>query len=523
VNRQTMQQITRFGTKASLALAVVSALSLPLCAQAGSFQLPTTNAAGWARAGAGGSLFPDDVTAAYNNPAAMAFFDAPMIQVTGTGIRPSSEFHGEFRDEQGNPTTGNNPNGFARFIPFPDIAWALPVTDRLVIGGSVTVPYGLVSKYNPTWEGRYFGTYTSLKSIAASLSAGFKVNDEFSMGAGVEVQRTYGQLNTDLDPYGTAAALFHAPILGAPQSGDVQLNVDVKKQYAYGYFGGFEWKPTQQDSIDINYHSRVKQTLSGNYKLYGSPASIGLIQLAPQFNGLLPPGSAPLPALNPDGGPASTSLDTPAFAGADWLHKFNDQFSMAASVNWTDWSNFNSLTLMSVGQTLVSLPQRYKDTFSYSIGGACRPRLRRDADKHHQPRSAYSRRRTPHRGRWRRLSGNPADLDRPRLPAPVCRQNDGKSDQSYRLGRWHHGRVFQRQWQRGQPHGYLRVQVSVRRYDQKEGPRERPFFLVSVMAASFTLRVTQSITLNQSPHACAVWKTTPTHVVTGRRPIQARR
>ena len=369
MNRQTMQQITRFGTKASLALAVVSALSLPLCAQAGSFQLPTTNAAGWARAGAGGSLFPDDVTAAYNNPAAMAFFDAPMIQVTGTGIRPSSQFHGEFRDEQGNPTTGNNPNGFARFIPFPDIAWALPVTDRLVIGGSVTVPYGLVSKYNPTWEGRYFGTYTSLKSIAASLSAGFKVNDEFSMGAGVEVQRTYGQLNTDLDPYGTAAALFHAPILGAPQSGDVQLNVDVKKQYAYGYFGGFEWKPTQQDSIDINYHSRVKQTLSGNYKLYGSPASIGLIQLAPQFNGLLPPGSAPLPALNPDGGPASTSLDTPAFAGADWLHKFNDQFSMAASVNWTDWSNFNSLTLMSVGQTLVSLPQRYKDTFSYSIGG----------------------------------------------------------------------------------------------------------------------------------------------------------
>lgn len=363
MNRQTKQQIIRFGS-ASLALAVVSALALPLCAQAGSFQLPTTNAAGWGRAGAGGSLFPDDVTAAYNNPAAMAFFDAPLVQVTGTGIRPSSEFHGEFRDEQGNPTTGNNPNGFGRFIPFPDIAWALPVNDRLVIGGSVTVPYGLVSKYNPSWQGRYFGSYTSLKSISASLSAGFKVNDEFSMGAGVEVQRTKAQLNTQLDPYGSAAALFGAPVLGAPQSGDVQLNVDVKKQYAYGYFGGFEWKPTQQDSFDINYHSRVKQTLSGNYRLYGPAASLQLLTLAPV---VFP--NAGLPTLNPDGAHASAQLNTPAFAAVDWLHKFNDQFSLAASVNWTDWSSFESLTLMSEGQTLVSLPQQYKDTFSYSIGG----------------------------------------------------------------------------------------------------------------------------------------------------------
>ncbi|WP_458072202.1 OmpP1/FadL family transporter [Rhodanobacter sp. BL-MT-08] len=364
MNRQTSQGFTRFGAKASLALAVVSALSLPLCAQAGSFQLPTTNAAGWGRAGAGGSLFPDDVTAAYNNPAAMAFFDAPMVQVTGTGIRPSSEFQGQFKDQQGNPTTGGNPNGFGKFIPFPDVAWALPVNDRLVIGGSVTVPYGLVSKYNPTWEGRYFGTKTSVQSISASISAGFKVNDEFSIGAGIEGRHTKAQLNTVLDPYGSAAALLGAPLLGAPQSGDVQLNVNVKKNFAFGYFGGFEWKPTQQDSVDMNYHSRIQQTLSGDYKLYGPSASLALLTLAPT---VFP--TAGLPTLNPNGASASSVFDTPATAGIDWLHKFNDQFSLAASVMWTDWSNFQQLALVSEGQALVALPEKYKDTFSYSIGG----------------------------------------------------------------------------------------------------------------------------------------------------------
>ena len=103
MNRHTLQRITRLGTQASLALAVAAALTIPLRAEAGSFQLPTDNAAGWARANAGGSLFPDDPTAVYNNPAAMAFFTAPLLQVTGTGIRPSAEFQGQFRDEQGNP------------------------------------------------------------------------------------------------------------------------------------------------------------------------------------------------------------------------------------------------------------------------------------------------------------------------------------------------------------------------------------------------------------------------------------
>ena len=364
MNRPTLQRFNRFGTQASLALAVAVALTVPLRAEAGSFQLPTDNAAGWARANAGGSLFANDPTAVYNNPAAMAFFDGPVLQVTGTGIRPSAKFEGEFRDQQGNPTTGNNPDGFGKFVPFPNMAFAAPVSDRLTLGASLTVPYGLVSKYNPTWQGRYFGTKTSVQSIAVSFSAGFKINDQLSVGAGILGQRTKAQLNTMLDPYGSAAGLFGAPILGAPQSGDVQLNVDVKKKVAFGYFVGFEFKPTEHDRIGFSYHSKIKQTLSGDYRMYGAAADKALIALAPV---VFP--NAGLPALNPDGAKASAVFDMPAFASLDWLHTFNDRLSVAAGVKWTDWSTFEQLTLTSNGKTLVSLPQRYKDSAVYSIGG----------------------------------------------------------------------------------------------------------------------------------------------------------
>lgn len=359
MNFPTSQRFARLGTQAALALAIAAAIAAPQRAHAGSFQLPTDNAAGWARANAGGSLFPNDPTAAYNNPAAMAFFTGPVLQVTGTGIRPSADFQGSFRDQQGNPVSGGNPNGFGKFIPFPNMAFVAPVNDRLSLGGSLSVPYGLVSKYNPTWQGRYFGTKTSLQSIAVNFSAGFKVNDQFSLGVGIVAQRTKAQLNSVIDAAGAANALAGAPLF-VPQSADVQLNVDVKKKTAFGYFAGFEWKPTAQDSIGFSYHSRIKQTLTGTYSLYGSPTGLTLLGLAPLFGG---------PTLDPAGGPASAKLDTPAFASLDWLHVVNDRFSIAATAKWTNWSSFSNLQLNSNGQQIVNLPQAYKNSWLYAVGG----------------------------------------------------------------------------------------------------------------------------------------------------------
>ncbi|XRD91078.1 outer membrane protein transport protein [Dyella nitratireducens] len=350
----------RCGRRAQLVAAVLSAFALPGAAMASAFQLPTDNAAGWARANAGTSLFPDDPTAAFNNPAAMAFFSAPVLQATATEIRPDAQFNGTTLDVDGNPTSGGNPNGFGRFKPFPDLAAVVPVNDWLALGGSLTVPYGLSSVYNSSWQGRYFGTRTDLQSIAISFSASFKLNDQFSAGVGVLGQRTKAQLDTTLDPNGAAQALFGLPL--PPQQDDVQLNVDVKRKASFGYFGGFVFKPTDLDTFGATYHSRVKNTLSGTYNLYGSTAGKQLLALAP----VLDPA---LPTLNPNGASASAALDTPAYGTVDYLHKFSDRLSIAGTVKWTQWSTFKDLILTSEGQTLVALPEHYRDSYFFGVGG----------------------------------------------------------------------------------------------------------------------------------------------------------
>jgi long-chain fatty acid transport protein len=360
VTHHSKPRMTHHCVHVALAVAVLSALALPVVAQAGAFQLPTDNAAGWARANAGGSLFPDDPTAAYNNPAAMSFFSAPVFQGTLTEIRPQAQFNGQTLDVDGNPTTGGNPNGFGKFVPFPNVGWVVPVNDWFALGGAVAVPYGLESKYNSQWEGRYFGTETYLQSVNISLSAAFKLNDKFSMGVGVLGQRTKAELNTVLDTDGAAKALFGLPF--TPQQNDEQLNVNAERKFSFGYFGGFVFKPTDQDTFGMSYHSRVKNTLSGNYAVYGGAEGKQLLALAP----VLDPS---LPTINPNGASADARFDTPAFASADWLHAFNDRLSIAGTVKWTQWSTFKDLVLTSNGQQLLALPEDFKDSYMFAVGG----------------------------------------------------------------------------------------------------------------------------------------------------------
>jgi long-chain fatty acid transport protein len=65
-------------------------------ARAGGFSTPTYGAPGWGRAFAGGSLFKNDPSSAYNNPAAMAFIDHNIAQFTIDYARIKIKYKGRY-------------------------------------------------------------------------------------------------------------------------------------------------------------------------------------------------------------------------------------------------------------------------------------------------------------------------------------------------------------------------------------------------------------------------------------------
>lgn len=97
-----------------LGLALMGGAMATAPAQAGGFSTPTYGAPGWGRAFAGGSLFKNDPSSAYNNPAAMAFVEHNVAQFTVDYARIKIKYKGDASDYAGNPIS-NTPldaNGF---------------------------------------------------------------------------------------------------------------------------------------------------------------------------------------------------------------------------------------------------------------------------------------------------------------------------------------------------------------------------------------------------------------------------
>ena len=79
---------------------------------------------------------------------------------------------------------------------------------RAVVGVGVFAPYGLTSDWPTTSEGRFLGYKSAIKSIYVQPTFAVRLNDQVSIGAGVDITHTSLELHRRVD-------LSTLPITGA--------------------------------------------------------------------------------------------------------------------------------------------------------------------------------------------------------------------------------------------------------------------------------------------------------------------
>jgi long-chain fatty acid transport protein len=161
----------------------------------------------------------------------------------------------------------------------------------------------------------------------------------------VIVQHSKGFVSQNIDLL-SAAAVSDSELGGIAFPSDVGsalMRVKVDNISA-GWFTGVVWKPTDQDTLGLNYHAKIKNKMTGKYNIYADQFSYNLMTQPSPFggSGTLVSTAYPGLELHPDGAHASVNLDIPATAGLDWVHQFNDRFTMGVSVAWTEWSSFKT-------------------------------------------------------------------------------------------------------------------------------------------------------------------------------------
>ncbi|WCD83150.1 outer membrane protein transport protein [Pseudomonas sp. TUM22785] len=367
-----------------LSLAVLSAVIGVQQAEAGAFAVPTYGTPGWGRAFAGGSVWKNDPSAAFNNPAAMAFIERPIGQVSAIYADIDMKFKGEAYDYAGNPRSelidvngpetrelGDGGNGgFSKWLPTQFLV--IPVGDRFAIGLGQVVPMGMRSTWDKNFKAKDFALDTKIETAALAGSLSFKIDDQWAVGGGVVIQRTQGFVSQNVDLMAAAAANPGSIFAGGLPSGVTRATMRVKvDNVSPGWFASVAWKPTAQDTLGLAYHAKIKNELDGDYNWHFSDANGLNFLTSPELmnpDALAQAGYAGL-ILNPNGDHAESRMDIPAMATFDWVHDFNDSFSLGASVTWTEWSSFKSLKLESHGNLIVDIPYNYKDTWMYSVGG----------------------------------------------------------------------------------------------------------------------------------------------------------
>jgi long-chain fatty acid transport protein len=319
----------------ALAVAVTAALTaLAADALAGGFAIGTQSGSATGNAVAGGAAVAEDASVVWSNPAGMMHLANPRQVTTVLHIfKPSFKFQntgstGVFAA----PGAGDGEDGGDwAFVPNAFGTWDL--TPRLRVGVAINVPFGLTTQYEQGWRGQLTALKSKIETINLNPAIAFKVNEMFSIGAGVSVQ----QIKAKLSSFSGVAAL-----------GNVDLSAD---DIGWGFNLGATFQPVPSTRFGASYRSSIKYNLDGDVR----------------FTGV---------AGGPFGGDVRADVRVPDMASFSVLHTLNPQWELMGDITWTNWSRLQQLVVTrtttsaggAAGSTLTTLPFQWGDTWRFSVG-----------------------------------------------------------------------------------------------------------------------------------------------------------
>ncbi len=296
-------------------------------AMASGFALVENGSSGLGNAYAGGAAIAADASTVYFNPAGMTNLPDSQLVVAVHDITPSAKFSdtgSQAANSQSLGTEGGNA-GDSTWVPNAYFAMKLNPSVRLGLG--VNVPFGLKTEYTPDWMGRFQAIKSKLETVNVNPSLAYQVNDNVSVGAGINYQTITGELTSAVN-------------LGVSGSEISTLKGDDQ---AWGYNVGMLIKTGPQTRVGLAYRSRI------NFKLSGTIT----------FSSNYPYSS----------GPATLKLDMPDSFSVSVFHQMNERWDVMADATWTGWSVLKELNIVTSSQsTNLNVQENWHDTWRIAAG-----------------------------------------------------------------------------------------------------------------------------------------------------------
>ncbi len=328
--------------------------------QAAGFQLAEYSATGQGRSFAGEAAMADNASTQARNPAMLSYLEGTSFSAGGIYVMPNVDVTGDIAIAS--PLFGSEPlmlNADAIDVAddalVPNFYFSHQLDDKWTLGFAVNSNYGLATEVPATHAAAIFGNETSVTTVEFNPNIAYRINDDFSVGAGVRF--VYGEGSIGASTPGWVDGLKEHPALpeevaAALPTGGTSLKSMEGDDIGLGWKLGASWQINPAHRLGLAYHSGVELELEGS--------ASGLLYTGGQdmdIEGMLP-------------------LELPAFAELASYHQLSDNFAMHASINWTQWSVFDELVAYFPGEVkpiggidsdLVK-EENFKDNWRFALG-----------------------------------------------------------------------------------------------------------------------------------------------------------
>ncbi|PML52785.1 OmpP1/FadL family transporter [Vibrio lentus] len=262
--------------------------------------------------GAGDGVYTRSAAAMWTNPATMSHMGESKTTINTMAF----DLEMQYQDN------GDKQDGKAHSVmPSFGAFHAHQVTDKLHLGIALGAVGGSSLDYGSEWAGAALLEEITLTAMQVNPSLSYKLNDQWSVGAGVQFSWAAFQQST---------------------SGVVGFTAKQDTDWAYGYNFGVMYTPTDKLKLGASYRSKLEHEFNNELK------------------GSLPGNNRSL----------STDLALPEIVDLSASYALNSQLDLLASIQFHRWSEWDE-TVLDFGATdLGGIPIKrdWDDVWKFALG-----------------------------------------------------------------------------------------------------------------------------------------------------------
>ena len=300
--------------RTALALAVAAASTQAL---ANGVAINEQSASSMGTGFAGRSSSAQDASTVFGNPAGMSKLDRAQVSGGFAAIHAKTDI-----SNASSSAPGTNDGDMAPFAAILNEDWHF--------GLGIYVPFGVISDYESSFQGRYNGLESEVQVVTLQPTLSYKVNDRVSIGFGPTINRIEGTLTS-------------AVFTGTGSDGNVDIQGD---DIGYGFNAGVLVDLSDSVALGVTYHSKVDYTLEGRTRVSGFPIPV---------NGRYD---------------AELEVSTPESVDVSLTYAHDDFWTFYAGTTWTRWSQFDQLVIENQGFSTVEEELNWSDTWAFAFGAA---------------------------------------------------------------------------------------------------------------------------------------------------------